>query len=302
MSTGPATVAPTVPELAPEMDPRPMSGIVDDLVAEQAAVDVLLDPLTEEQWDAPAATCAWTLKEELLHIAAFDWAATRLLVAAGEGDTSTDVTALADANFGHDDQHRVTRFSHLPGAEVLDRWRELRSRLVTALLDADPKARVPWAPGLPMAARSLASARHMELWAHSVDLTDALGRAPITSDRIASTLFLSWQARPNAYRINDLELPATPVRLELTMPSGAPWAKGEPDAADVVRGAALDWALVATRRRRWQDTGLEVVGDEARRYADVVQSFAGAAAQASAASALAPVASTPPRPSTPSAR
>lgn len=269
-----------VPDLAPEMDPRPMSGIVDDLVAEQAAVDVLLEPLTEEQWCAPAATCAWTFKEELLHLAAFDWAATRLLVAGA--DAAADVTVLADANFGHDEEHRVTRFRHLPGAAVLDRWRELRSRLVAALLDADPKARVPWAPGLPMSARSLASARHMELWAHSVDLTDALGREPIASDRLASTLFLSWQARPNAYRINGLELPGTPVRLELTLPSGAPWTKGEPDAVDVVRGPALDWALVATRRRRWQDTGLEVVGDEARRYADVVQSFAGAAAQAPA--------------------
>lgn len=264
-------------DLGPEMDPRPMSGIVDDLIAEQAAVDMLLDPLTEEQWCAPAATCAWTFKEELLHVAAFDWAATRLL-----GGAAADVTVLADANFGHDEQHRVTRFAHLPGREILDRWRELRSRLVTALLDADPKARVPWAPGLPMSARSLASARHMELWAHSVDLTDALGREPIMSDRIASTLFLSWQARPNAYRINGLELPDTPVRLELTLPSGTPWVKGEPEAVDVVRGTARDWALVATRRRRWQDTDLVVSGEEARRYASVVQSFAGAAAQAPA--------------------
>lgn len=270
-------------DLAERMDPRPMSGIVDDLIAEQAAVDVLLDPLTEEQWRSPAATCAWTFAEELLHIAAFDWAATELLYGA-----AGDVTVLADANFGHDAQHRVTRFAHLPGRVVLDRWREIRSRLVVALLDTDPKARVPWAPGLPMSARSLASARHMELWAHSVDLTDALGCEPLLSDRIASTLFLSWQARPNAYRINGLDLPDTPLRLELTLPSGTPWAKGEPDAAEVIRGTARDWALVATRRRRWQDTDLAITGAEARRYADVVQTFAGAAALPPAAPPSAP--------------
>lgn len=263
----------TLPRMAPSMAPGPMSAIVDDLVAEQAAVDLLLDPLTEEQWCTPAATCAWTFKEELLHIAAFDWAAIELLGGAAE-----NVTVLADASFGHDAQHRVTAFSHLPGAEVLDRWREIRSRLVVALLAADPKARVPWAPGLPMSARSLASARHMELWAHSVDLYDALGQEALVTDRIASTLFLSWQARPNAYRINGLELPETPLYLELTLPSGATWAKGDPAAADVIRGTARDWALVATRRRRYQDTDLDITGEEAHRYAAVVQSFAGDAA------------------------
>ena len=37
------------------------------------------------------------------------------------------------------------------------------------------------------------------------------------------------------------------------------------------------WARVSARRRNWMDTALEVVGDEARRYASVVQCYAGAA-------------------------
>ncbi len=254
-----------------------MTEVVLDLVAEQAQVDTLVADLTEEQWLAPAATCEWTFKDELLHIAAFDWAAIRLMAGGAE-----NVLVLADATFGHDEVHHVTRFQHLSGAEVLAHWREIRTRLDCAFLDKDPKERVPWAPGLPMSAKSLVSARLMELWAHSVDLYDALGLEPVVKERIAHTLFLSWQARPNAYRINGAELPGTPVRLELTMPSGALWAKGEPDAADVIRGTAADWALVAVRRRRWQDTALEVVGDEARRYATFVQAFAGQAASASA--------------------
>ncbi|HEY0217747.1 MAG TPA: TIGR03084 family metal-binding protein [Cellulomonas sp.] len=252
-----------------------MDAIVSDLVAEQAQVDTLLDALTEHDWDRRAATCDWTFKDELLHLAAFDWAAMQMMAGA-----APDVKTLADAEFGHDEVHRVTRYRDRPGAEVLAFWRRTRSRMVVAFLDQDPRARIPWAPGLPMSARSLASARLMELWAHSVDLNDALGVEPVVRDRIAHTLFLSWQARPNAYRINGLELPGTPVRVEVTLPSGAVWARGEEDAADTIRGTARDWALVAVRRRVWQDTGLAVVGDEARRYATIVQTFAGDASPA----------------------
>jgi hypothetical protein len=40
---------------------------------------------------------------------------------------------------------------------------------------------------------------------------------------------------------------------------------------------------VAVRRRRWQDTDLVIVGDEAHRFAGVVQTFAGEAAAPPAA-------------------
>jgi len=250
-----------------------MDALIADLVAEQSQLDTLLEDFTEEDWDTPAVTCAWTLKDELLHLWVFDWAAIEMM-----RGTAENVLAFSDEHFGHDEVHHVTAFQHLAGAQVLQRWRTTRCRLVAAFLDVDPRARVPWAPGLPMSARSLVSARLMELWAHSVDIYDTLGLEPVVKDRIASTLFLSWQARPNAYRINGLTLPDTPVSLQVALPSGAPWAKGDPQAADVIRGTARDWALVAVRRRRWQDTDLAVVGDEARRYADVVQAFAGEAA------------------------
>lgn len=251
-----------------------MERVVLDLIAEQAQVDTLLDGLAEQDWDQRAATCDWTFKDELLHIAAFDWAAIELIHGNG-----ASVNELADANFGHDEAHRVTAYRDRAGGDVLDWWRATRSRLAVAVLDADPKARVPWAAGAaPMSVRSLATARLMELWAHSVDLYDALGLAPVVTDRIAHTLFLTWQARPHAYRINGLELPDTPVRLELTLPSGVVWARGEEGAEQRITGSARDWALVGVRRRHWADTGLEVVGDEARRYASVVQAFAGEAA------------------------
>ena len=128
-----------------------------------------------------------------------------------------------------------------------------------------------------MSARSLATARLMELWAHWVDIHDHFGAEITESERLPHILFLSWQARPNAYRINGYELPETPVYMELELANGEKWTKGDASAENIIRGKALDWALVAIKRRNWMDTGLEVIGDEARRYADVVQTFAGPA-------------------------
>ena len=259
-----------------------MKAIANDLIAEQALVDVLLADLTEKEWMLPLPGCApWDIRDAVFHIAFFDYAANKLM--RGEAE---DLVTLADAEAGQDKDYRPTAFYHLSGREALQWWREERTRLAAAFFNMNPKDRIPWAPGMPMSARSLCSARLMELWAHSVDIYDALGKDVEVRDRIDSTLFLSWQARAFAYRINGFEMPDTPLYLELTLPSGKLWSRGEPDAANVIKGSAKDWALVSVRRRNWMDTGLTVIGDEARRYASIVQTYAGAADAAPAPSSL----------------
>ena len=256
-----------------------MKEITSDLVAEQSLVDTFIAGLTEEQWRLPLPGCKpWDIRDAVLHIAFYDYAANQL--SAGKAE---DLVRLANAEAGQDEYWRPTAFYGLSGKQTLEWWREERSQLAALFFGMDAKARIPWAPGMPMSARSLCSARLMELWAHYVDICDALGVEIEVHNRIASTLFLAWQARPFAYKINQLELPETPLYLELTLPSGEIWSKGEPDAEHVIRGTAKDWALVAIRRRNWMDTALEVVGDEARRYATVVQTYAGAADAAPAA-------------------
>lgn len=248
---------------------------VDDLLAEQALVDVLVADFTEKEWMRPASYCTtWTIKDVITHIAFFDYCAVELLNGRGES-----VNAVADAASDQDDHYHVLAYRDKTGAEILRWWREQRTLMAACFMEQGPKGRVPWAAGLPpMSVRSLASARLMELWAHSVDIYDALGKDPVVQDRIASTLFLSWQGRPNMYQVNGIDFdPEKPLSLELTLPSGAVWAKGDPDAEDRIRGTARDWALVAIRRRNWMDTGLEVEGSEARRYASIVQTYAGPA-------------------------
>lgn len=247
---------------------------IGDLVAEQAQVDTLVADFTEEQWLQKASYCTtWTLKDVIAHIAFFDYCAVELMNGRGES-----VNAVADATSEQDDHYRLMAYQDKTGAEILEWWREQRTLMAACFMEKGPKERVPWAAGVPpMSVRSLASARLMELWAHSVDIYDALGIDPVVKDRISSTLFLSWQGRPNMYHVNGIELTDTPVYLELTLPSGEVWAKGEPNAENYIKGSAKEWSLVAIRRRHWMDTKLEVQGEEARTYADIVQTYAGPA-------------------------
>mgnify|MGYP000621052042 CR=1 FL=1 len=238
---------------------------VDDLIAEQALVDALVADFTEDDWNRMASYCTtWTFKDVICHIAFFDYCAVELLAGRGES-----VNAVADAASEQDEHYHVMAFRDRSGADILNWWREQRTLMTASFLELGPKGRVPWAAGIPhMSVRSLASARLMELWAHSVDLYDALGIDPVVKERITSTLFLSWQGRPNMYNVNGLAFDSEiPMYLELTLPSGELWTKGEPNDQNYIKGSAKDWALVAIRRRNWMDTGLEVVGDEARTYA-----------------------------------
>ncbi len=223
-----------------------------DLIAEQAQVDVLVQDVTEDDWNKMASYCTtWKLKDVIAHIAFFDYCAAELLRGRGES-----VNAVADAFSDQDDHYHVMRCQDMTGAEILSWWREQRSIMNAAFMEGGPKSRVPWAAGIPpMSNRSLASARLMELWAHSVDIYDALGIDPVVKDRIASTLFLSWQGRPNMYNVNGLEFdPEVPMRLELTLPSGEIWEKGDSASENYITGSAKEWALVAIDVIGWIPT------------------------------------------------
>lgn len=255
-----------------------METILNSLIAEQSAVDNLLSGLSPEQWNNIGGEGYWqvTVKDILIHIAFFDYAAKML----SSGDAS-DMSELIEA-VTMDEDFRIEQYRNCTPEEVFSWWRKNRTEMCACLYNKNPKDRVPWAAGLPMSARSIASARLMELWAHSTDICSALGIAPIvlSDSTIDSTLFLSWQARPNAYRINGLELPDTPIYLELVLPSGKIWSKGDPCADNYIKGSALEWALVSIRRVNWMDTNLDVHGDEARVYASIVQTYAGGADKA----------------------
>lgn len=121
----------------------------------------------------------------------------------------------------------------------------------------------------------MATARLMETWAHGRDVADALGVAAEPDDRIANIVHLGVRTRDFAYVVNGLAAPADEFRWEITAPSGELWTWGPPDAANVVRGPAVDFCELVTQRRHLDDLRLELIGDDAQQWGTIAQVFAG---------------------------
>ena len=115
----------------------------------------------------------------------------------------------------------------------------------------------------------------MECWSHGLDALDGAGIAHVDSDRLRHIAHLGFITRGFAYHTRGLEPNTEPLRVELRLPSGAPWSRGLEDAPNVVRGAAGDFCRVATQRIHYRDTGLSWQGAAAEEFLQVAQTFAG---------------------------
>lgn len=243
-----------------------MKEIVTDLRAEQEGLDQFLSSLREEQWTLPTPAEGWTIRDSVFHIAYTDERATAVL----QGSSTTPEHVEPRDRFI---DNRIERRSVTP-PEILSCWREIRETMLEELTKCDPKRRFPWVAG-DMAARSFATARLMETWAHGLDCYDAVGLKPLDTDRLRHTALLAYMARPYAYQINGFELPSTPLHLELWLPSGTLWTHDPENAMDSIKGQASEFCRVAVRRRHWLDTNLVIKGDEAKRFIEIVQTYAG---------------------------
>jgi uncharacterized protein (TIGR03084 family) len=68
---------------------------------------------------------------------------------------------------------------------------------------------------------------------------------------------LGVRTRGFAYAARGRTVPDIAVRVELEGPDGSTWAWGDEQAADLVRGSALEFCRVVTQRRHPDDTSLE---------------------------------------------
>jgi uncharacterized protein (TIGR03084 family) len=248
-----------------------LAAIAADALAEHDALAVILVDIPPEDWERPTPAAGWSVRDQVSHLAYFDGAA-RLSIAEPDAFRAARAEAVADIEKFVDATLAYGR--GITGAELLDRFTTERRRLVEAALAAPEGVRVPWY-GPDMAVASSITARIMETWAHGQDVADALGVIRPPTARLRHVCDIGIRARPFTYRNRKLEPPETPLRVELDAPDGTTWEWGPPDAADRIRGSALDFALVVTQRRLAADTALEVDGDEARSWIAFAQAFAG---------------------------
>src|SRR5690606_28849914 len=127
-------------------------------------------------------------------------------------------------------------FGHLDGPALLAHWRGCYEPLVDALARQDPKARLHWY-GPTMSARSFATARLMETWAHGQDVWDVVHRPRPGSHRLRAIAHIGVSTFGWAFVNRKLAVPAVQPFVELLAPGGVVWTWGEPSATDWVRGS-----------------------------------------------------------------
>jgi uncharacterized protein (TIGR03084 family) len=249
-----------------------MKSICEDLAEEQKVIDSLVSALDESRWRTPTPAEGWDVRDQITHLAYFDESAA---LAAGDADAFAErVTEAAGKGPSGFTDSWLAIGRKMDGVEVLAWWRSSRAEMLEALTPLEPKSRLPWF-GPPMSALSFATARLMETWSHGQDVVDALDADREPTDRLRHVAHLGVLARLYSYSVRGLQMPDSPVRVELTSPSGETWTWGEAEATEVVRGPAEDFCLVVTQRRHPADTDLVVVGSEAERWISIAQAFAG---------------------------
>jgi uncharacterized protein (TIGR03084 family) len=260
-----------------------MDAICNDLAAEHESLDALVATLSDDDWMRATPADGWSIADSLSHIVYFDETAT---IAATDGDAFKRHAAALMATIATTDSDPSVAFGRAtPASNLLSTWRTHRRALLVALRTLDPKTRVPWY-GPAMSARSFATARLMETWAHGQDIVDTIGAAPIVSDRLKHVAHIGVGARPFSYMTRGMTVPNTVVHVTLRSPSGESWTWGDASSTDVVRGDALDFCLAVTQRRHVDDVALEILGDAAREWMSIAQSFAGSPGSGRAAGAF----------------
>ncbi|MFJ8075499.1 TIGR03084 family metal-binding protein [Streptomyces sp. NPDC096176] len=245
--------------------------VLDDLRSESDELDLLVGELSPGQWAAKTPAAGWTVAHQIAHLA---WTDSAALVAVTDaaGFTAEVEKALAAPDSFVDDG--AAAGAALPPAELLTRWRAGREALQQALRSAPAGARFPWY-GPPMSAASMATARLMETWAHGQDVADALAVVRPQTARLAQVTRIGVRTRDFAFGVHGLTPPAEPFRVELDGPHGELWAYGPEGAEQRVTGPALDFCLLVTQRAHRDDLALRAEGEDADRWLDIAQAFAG---------------------------
>ncbi|WP_235734494.1 TIGR03084 family metal-binding protein [Nocardioides alcanivorans] len=251
--------------------------ILGDLSAEGDRLEQLVTPLSDAQWRVATPADGWDVAAQVSHLA---WTDETAVAAAGPKEQwdALVMKAIEDPA-GYVDQEALEG-AKASAADLLARWQASRSALQQTLRDLPDGTKLPWF-GPPMSATSMATARFMETWAHSLDVHEAListgsiTEMPEPTDRIKHVAHIAVRTRNYSYSVNQLPAPDEEFRVELVAPSGELWTWGPPGAAQKVSGPAYDLCRLATQRVHRDDTALVAVGADAEQWLTIAQCFAG---------------------------
>jgi uncharacterized protein (TIGR03084 family) len=245
-----------------------VAALIADLEAEQRSLQDVVRVIDSDAWLTPTPSWGWDVRDTVAHLAHTD----EMAIATMQGSDGGINDVAERSASGADVTYRgVLAGRKRAGAGVLAWWEDSAARVCAALAELDPVVRVPW--GIGMRGPSLVTARMMETWAHGLDVRAALDAPDGDTDRLRHVAWLATRALPYAYSVAGEEPPRDRLYVELTLPSGAMFTYGPPDAVNRITGRADEYCRVFVQRARVSDTSLVAEGDAARRALAVARAY-----------------------------
>jgi len=262
-----------------------MREILSDLVAEQQQLDQFLQTLRTRQWPTETPADGWDIQDTVSHLAYTEALAAEVIEQGQARLDEEDITDLDEWTLRGVSEGRGRRHQ-----EIIEWWRFGRADVVEALSRMMATDRIAWLHG-DMSARTFATTRLMETWAHGLDIKAAiLGRmVPLDEppneeedeepDPLADTprlrhiALLGQRTLPFAFEQAGLEFPDQGIRVEVMGPFYSAWRFGPEDTDQVIKGMAGDWCRVVVQRQDAADTGLKAVGEHAEKALEVARAY-----------------------------
>ncbi|MDH3193941.1 MAG: maleylpyruvate isomerase family mycothiol-dependent enzyme [Acidimicrobiia bacterium] len=218
-----------------------MREILSDLVAEEQALDQLLQRINPRDWHKKKIRNGWTIHELVSYLSESERYAYNALAEGG--------TALADFDtLGGIDGIRKKAIrvgDGMRSQDIIEVWRGARAKVIEELFRAKPTDRIPTFIGT-MSARTFATAKLVEAWSFALEVDETI----VSEEEIEDTLRLrhiawfAWACLPYAFSKAGVEYDGS-VRVEVMGPKYSKWVFGPTDSDQLIRGQAADWCRVA---------------------------------------------------------
>ncbi|HUO45874.1 MAG TPA: maleylpyruvate isomerase family mycothiol-dependent enzyme [Acidimicrobiia bacterium] len=243
-----------------------MREILSDLVAEQQFLDQFLQRIGQKDWERPTPAKGWSVRDTISHLADSAELAADALNGGNRIDqyrTAPDLDTLR--------QEAVKKGRKMRYQDVIEWWRGGRAKVVEPLSRMDAEQRIEWIAG-SMKARTFATMRLMETWAHGLDIYAAMKAEIEDTPRIRHICFLGWKTFPYAFKAADLDY--SPIRVEVIGPAYAKWVFGPTETDQMIKGPAGEFARLAVRRIKRKDAkNLKASGEVAETALEVVRAY-----------------------------
>lgn len=212
--------------------------ILSDLVAEEQALDQLLQRINPRDWHKKKIRSGWTVHEVVSYLSEGERYAHTAL--------TNDTEALAEFHEAGWDAFKTASIrvgDGMRSQDIIEVWRGARAKVIEELFRCEPDDRVHYFSG-DMSARTFATAKLMEAWAFALELAEAAGEEVEDTLRLRHIAWLAYASLPTSFAKAGREYDGS-VRVEIMGPQYSKWVWGPEDSGQLIKGQAADWCRVA---------------------------------------------------------